>query len=246
MKQTTTTVPDVAVHPHGVRFPLLFSFIRLPFITVSAVAVAGIFAAAGTPFTFPASPLISALYLAPVNIACILLLRAVLHRRGRRIRDLIGFSTDRLGRDILWGLLWLMVLYLPFALASIGAMFLLYGGDALTSFEAVFMPAPESTPTMSLAVGLVIAIVVVLTFAPLNAPTEELVYRGYAQSGLRESTGSLWLAILVPALGFGIQHLFFAPTAAAMLVFGLAFFVWGVGSGLIYARQRRLWNTVRT
>ena len=39
---------------------------------------------------------------------------------------------------------------------------------------------------------------------------------------------------------FGLQHAFFAPTADAMIVYVAAFTVWGAGSGLIVAAQRRL------
>jgi len=88
--------------------------------------------------------------------------------------------------------------------------------------------------------AVVLALVVVLTFAPLNAPTEELVYRGYAQGGIRRALGSRSLAVVIPAIGFGLQHIFFAATAPAMLVFAVAFFVWGVGSGIIYLKQGRL------
>ena len=224
----------------GAGLPLLFAFVRIPLIAVSAAATIAAFALAGTPVAFPTSPLISALYLAPVNIACLFLLRSVLRRDGRRVRDLVGFSARRLPRDIGWGMLWLVVLYLPFLLAVIGTMLILYGSGAFSSFEAVFAPSPTSTPVLPLTAGFVLAALVVVTFAPLNAPTEELVFRGYAQGGLYASLGSAWPAILIPAFGFGVQHVFFAATPAGMLVFGVAFFVWGVGSGLIYLRQKRL------
>ena len=48
------------------------------------------------------------------------------------------------------------------------------------------------------------------------------------------------LVVLVPALLFGIQHVFLAPTAAAVLVYVVAFTMWGAFAGLIYLRQRRL------
>ncbi|MDN5756302.1 MAG: hypothetical protein L0H32_11150, partial [Micrococcaceae bacterium] len=39
---------------------------------------------------------------------------------------------------------------------------------------------------------------------------------------------------------FGAQHAFFAPTADAMIVYVVAFTVWGIGSALIVLRQKRL------
>jgi membrane protease YdiL (CAAX protease family) len=37
-----------------------------------------------------------------------------------------------------------------------------------------------------------------------------------------------------------VQHVFYASTPDAMLVYLAAFFVWGIGSGLIVLWQRRL------
>lgn len=244
---STATEADVALRddeavpgwpPAGTVLPLAFAFLRVPLVAAAALVTVGLLAASGIAVAFPASSL-SALYLAPVNLASLLMLRWALHREGRRVRDLIGFERARLGRDIGWGLLWLMVLYLPFAGAIIGTMFLLYGGDAFTSFETAFVPAGGYL-VMTPALAIVFAVVVVITFAPLNAPTEELVYRGYAQGGLRRALNSRWLAVVIPAIGFGLQHIFFAATAPAMLVFAVAFFVWGLGSGIIYLKQGRL------
>src|SRR5688572_22447828 len=151
-----------------IRLPLAFAFVRVPLVAAAALLTVGLLAAFGVAVDFPASSL-SALYLAPVNVANLLLVRWALHRRGRRVRDLIGFERARLGRDVLWGLLWLMVLYLPFAGAIIGTMFLLYGGDAFTSFEAVFVPA-DGYPVFSPVAAIIFAVLVVVTFAPLNAP----------------------------------------------------------------------------
>ena len=204
--------------------PLAFAVIRLPLIAAAAAVTVGLLAAFGVAASFPVGTF-SALYLAPVNVASLLLLRWALHRDGRRVRDLVGFDRTRLGRDVLWGLLWLMVLYLPFAVAVVGTMFLMYGADAFTSFETVFAPT-DGYVAMPQALAVVFAIVVVITFAPLNAPTEELVYRGLAQDGLRGTWGSS-LAVVIPALGFGIQHVFFAATLPGMVVFAVAFFVWG-------------------
>lgn len=217
--------------------PLAFAFVRVPLIAAAAAVTVGLLAAFGVAASFPVSTF-SALYLAPVNVASLLLLRWVLHRDGRRIRDLIRFDRTRLGRDLLWGLLWLMVLYLPFAAAIIGTMFLMFGADAFTSFETVFAPT-DGYVAMPQTLAIVFAVVVVITFAPLNAPTEELVYRGYAQNGLRGAWGST-LAVVIPALGFGIQHVFFAATLPGMIVFAVAFFVWGLGAGVIYLKQGRL------
>jgi membrane protease YdiL (CAAX protease family) len=234
----TSKESAVRASNHGALLPIAFAFLRVPLITAAAAVTVGLLAAFGIAASFPVSTL-SALYLVPVNVASLLLVRWALHREGRRVRDLIGFDRARLGRDILWGLLWLMVLYLPFAAAILGTMFLLYGGSAFTSFETVFVPA-DGYVVMPPALAIIFAVVVVVSFAPLNAPTEELVYRGYAQGGLQTALRSKSLAVVIPAVGFGLQHVFFAATAPGMLVFAVAFFVWGLGAGLIYLKQGRL------
>lgn len=154
------------------------------------------------------------------------------------MRDLLGFAPGRLVTDLLWGLLWVTVLYLPFTGALMLTVWLQYGDDTFTRMETLFVD-PAGFPVMDAAVWSIIAIVVVLTFAPLNAPAEELVYRGVAQGTLQRVTSSV-IAIVAPAALFAIQHIFYAATPAAVLPFVAAFFVWGLGSGLIYRWQRRL------
>lgn len=191
----------------------------------------------GFDSSFPPTPLVATLALIPVNLATLFIARRMLHRAGSRLRDLIGFDRSRLGRDALWALLWLVVLYIPFVASIMGTMFALHGAAAFESFETVFVP--EVVPDFPFALAITLGVVAVLTFAPLNAPAEEIAYRGIAQGGLQAS-GRRKLAVLVPSLLFGLQHLFFAPSPSAMVVYGVAFFVWGLGSALIYRWQRRL------
>ena len=200
-------------------------------VVAVAIATAAASAVAGAPF--PPAPLLAVMAILPVNVITLVAVRRILHGRGRRIRDLIGFR----GTDILWGLLWLAVLYLPFVATILGVMAALYGGRMFDTFEAVFVPSEY--PDLALPVAVTLGAIAVLTFAPLNAPAEELAFRGLAQGDL-EAAGRPVAALLLPSLAFGAQHLFFAPTAAAMVVYGAAFFVWGLGSALIYRRQRRL------
>src|SRR5690242_17070228 len=103
----------------------------------------------------------------PVNLVTLAAVRRVLHRRGRRARDLIAFR----GADLLRGLLWLTVLYVPFTATIIAVMVALYGGQAFQRFETVFVPSayPDLAPPVAVTLG----VIAVLTFAPLNAPAEE-------------------------------------------------------------------------
>jgi membrane protease YdiL (CAAX protease family) len=215
--------------------PVALPFARVALVGALALATMGVFGAMGQPNGIAAAASVSALVLLPVNVITLLVLRSVVHREGGSLRGMIGFERERLGRDILWGLLWLMVLYLPFVGAIIGTMFALYGGEAFGRFETVFAPPLAELPAFAPAVAAVFAGVVLITFAPLNAPAEELLFRGYSQPRLPGA-----LAIFLPSLAFAVQHLFFASTVPGMLVFGVAFFVWGVGSALIFRWQGRL------
>lgn len=215
--------------------PALLPFARVAAVALAMLATMGILAVAGQPAGLAAAGSLSALVLLPVNIVTLLVIRRIVHREGTTLRAMTGFARKRLGRDILWGLLWIMVLYLPFAAAIIGTMFALYGADAFVSFEAVFAPDVAELPSMSVAASVAFGVLVLLTFAPINAPTEELLFRGYSQGRLRGVT-----AIVLPSIAFGLQHVFFASTSPGMLVLGVAFFVWGLGSALIYRWQGRL------
>ena len=215
----------------------------LPALRVALVAVACTLAwvvvgvtAAWMPYPLP--PMFAAIAMLPVNLVCLALVVRRLRSEGRRVGDLVGYRRGRLGRDILWGLLWLVVLYVPFALTIMLVMALLHGDAMYAAFETVFFD-PEAGFPLSPAVVAVLAVVAVATFAPLNAPAEELLYRGTAQQDLARRM-PVAVAILVASAFYGLQHVWYAPTPDAVLVYACAFFVWGVGSGLIAWRQRRL------
>src|SRR5688572_28520962 len=225
------------------RRPTLGRLLGLPLLRVVLVGAAAlitwaVLALAGEPGPFPPSMLFAAATMLPVNLISIWLVRRALHGEGLRARDLIDYSRRRLGTDVLWGLLWMTVLAIPFILVVMRVMFALHGGAAIERFDTVFYDA-DAAPVFDRVLLTVLAIVSVVTFAPLNAPAEELIYRAYSQGGLDRRWPVVW-AILVPAAIFALQHVFYASTPDAMLVYLAAFFVWGIGSGVIVWRQRRL------
>lgn len=208
-------------------------------LVAAATVLAWLLVIATAGYTpFPPSPMIAALSLLPVNVVCLLLTARLLRAQRRTLRDLFGYQPGTWARELGFGLLWIVVLSVPFAAAIIGTMWLLHGSALFTAFETVFYN-PETTALGSPGLSLTLGIVAVLTFAPLNAPAEEAVFRGYAQGQLAEAWSATG-AIAVCSVAFGVQHAFFAPTTDAMLVYVVAFTVWGVGSGLIVRYQRRL------
>jgi hypothetical protein len=141
-------------------------------------------------------------------------------------------------RDIGWGFVWIAVLSIPFVVAVIGTMFALHGGEAFEAFATVFFN-PDAASVASPVMALILRIVVVITFAPLNAPAEEALYRGYSLRIL-SSQWSRIAAVTLCSVAFGMQHAFFAPTSDAMIVYVVAFTVWGAGSSIIVLKQGRL------
>lgn len=238
-----STEVEAPASPPVARDPGTRALVGLPLIRVALVGLAALttwltLAVTSEPGPFPPGMLFAAATMLPVNVLSIVLVRRALHRSGQRARDLIDFSWRRLGRDVLWGLLWLAVLWLPFTLAVAGVMFALHGAAAFEHFDTVFYDA-DAAPPLNRAWLTVLAVVSVVTFAPLNAPAEELIYRGYSQWGLERRWPAAW-AIVMPSAIFALQHVFYAATTDAVLAFLAAFFVWGLGSGLIVHRQRRL------
>lgn len=217
--------------------------IGLPALRVALVAAASaltwlIFSAFESGITFPPPPMIAVLAMIPVNVICLLLVARLLRNEGRSIRDVLGFAPRRILKDLLWGLLWLVVMYIPFVATIMFVVWLQHGSEMFIRMETVFVD-PSAFPTLNPIAWSIIGVIGVLTFAPLNAPAEELVYRGYAQATLARRWPAIF-AILVPSALFALQHIWYAPTPAAIIAFVCAYFVWGLCSGLIYLRQRRL------
>lgn len=217
-------------------------FVRLLLLLAAAAATSLLVAAAtGADLSLALTPQLSALYFVPVNIVCLLLLKRQLRSRAMTIGTLAGYDPRRLGSDTLLGLLWLFVLFLPFVLLVNLAMLVLFGpAGMLAAYETVFAPDPSLLIEFAPWFAWTSAVVAALLFPVTNAPAEELVYRGHAQGGLTRAGQPTWLALGLPALAFGAQHVLLAPSAAGMLVYGFAFFGWGLGAGIIYRRQGRL------
>lgn len=182
------------------------------------------------------------LALLPVNVVCLLVVRRLYRVRGRTLKQALGVEPGRVGRDVLWGLLWLAVLYVPFALVIVGTVVMLYGADPLHAFATIFFDPASSIPIDPIHM-LLLSIVAVVPFMLINAPTEELVVRGFALESVTRRFGAV-AGVAVTSLAFGAQHIVFAATPAGMLVFFLAFTVWGVVASLIVRRQGRLFPVV--
>lgn len=191
---------------------------------------------------FPPSTMWATLGLFPVNALCLVLVRRTARADGSSLRAALGFERRRLGRDLLWGVLWLVVLNVPFVLVVAATVFALYGSAAPAAFETIFVDPSASAPLHPLAL-LMLALLAVVPFMLINAPTEELVFRGLALEGIAFRWGGA-AATAVTSIAFGAQHVLFAASAPGMLVYFLAFTVWGACAAVIVRRQGRLMPVV--
>lgn len=191
---------------------------------------------------FPPNTMWATLGLLPVNVISLVVVAKLYRQQGVTLRQALGIQPGRVFTDILWGLLWLLVMSVPFMLAISGVVFLLYGADAPAAFATIFVN-PAATVPLHPGVLLGIALVAVVPFMVLNAPTEELVFRGYGMAGLERRLSATG-AILTTAVLFGAQHVFFAATLPGMLVFFVAFTLWGLVAGVIVRKQGRLFPVV--
>ncbi|RDW18753.1 hypothetical protein CWR48_10570 [Oceanobacillus arenosus] len=222
----------------------LVSFIRIPMLGIALLLLFAIFELSGLQFHFPFLPELSTVYFTVVNIICFILMHRLLKKEGRTLKELVGYHREYLFKDILYGLLWLVVLFVPFVLAVMGMMFILFGTEMLQQFQTVFA-GNEDSYLFARPIWLMwFAAIVSLAFPFLNGPIEEIMYRGYAQSIFLKYFKKVWIAIFIPSLGFALQHIFLAATLEGALVYCTAYFLWGVGSGIIYLKQKRLFPLI--
>lgn len=230
----------MAIRNGNLLWPLLISFIRLPMLFITAATALLIFKLTGIPTSLLFRADMATLYYTVVNIGCVLLLAHLFRRQNLSFDQLIDFRKKQFATDILYGLLWQIVLYVPFMLSILTTMWLLFGTQMFEHFAYVFVPQPDSLTTFPYGLTVAAAIVSATIFPLLNAPIEEIMYRGYAQTQLIAITQKRWFGFFIPALGFSWQHIVLAPTWAGAFVYAIAFFVWGIGAGIIYLFQQRL------
>ncbi|MFC4023666.1 CPBP family intramembrane glutamic endopeptidase [Oceanobacillus longus] len=221
----------------------IISLIRFPMLIIAMIVMFLLLQLFGLEFQFPFLSELSTVYFTVVNISCFVLLHRLLKVEGRSFKELVGYQRDRLGSDILYGFLWLFLLFIPFVLTVMGIMFVMHGAEMFQQFEAVF--AGEEAFLYERPKWLLwFAAFVSLLFPFFNAPIEEMMYRGYAQPTFNKHYKKVWVAILIPSIGFALQHTMLAVTLQGAIVYAAAFFVWGAFSGLIFHKQKRLFPLI--
>jgi uncharacterized protein len=217
----------------------MISFIRIPLLFIMLILFNYTMTILGLETSFPFLPDLSTISFTIVNVICLMILIKILKGEKRSLIEIIGFQPDKLGKDILYGFLWLFILYIPFVIAVMGTMFLMFGTDFINHFETVFAGDVESFYSRPIWLSW-LAACVSLIFPFLNAPIEEIMFRGYAQPKFIAHYQKVYLGIVIPAVGFSLQHMLLAASVEGAIVYAVAFFVWGIGSGIIYYKQKRL------
>ncbi len=171
-------------------------------------------------------------------------MKRILKNEGRSIKELIDYDKSLLIKDIFYGFLWLFVLYIPFLFTVIGTMYIMFGMDFYNHFETVFTGNMQNfnffRPGWLMWIGAFIS----LLFPFINAPIEELMYKGYSQKKFISGYKKVWIGILIPSIGFSLQHIMLAASYEGAIVYAVAFLSWGLVSGIIFYKHKRLFPLI--
>ena len=212
--------------------PFKLVMIRLTTMFVLAATTYAVLKLTGISNDFP--PL-DALYFPFVNIICGIVIWREFRRHKVSVWRYLGFEKGRIGKDIGWGFLWLFVTYIPMVIVLMAGTYLMFGAEMFQNFEHIFAKSSPGLPKEILMTTSLFGAVLFL----INAPIEEIVYRGWLQNGLAKRWG-IAVAIAVQGLLFGLQHMMFASDWRGMVIYGLMFMAWGMTAGIIVHRQQRL------
>lgn len=209
-------------------WPVVVVFVRLGLAVLAQAMVALVFMLRGHPTPWQAAAPWWIVYGTLIDIGCLILLARLTRREGIRLSDLISFQRQRLGRDLLLGMAF-TVLFIVLALAG-GMIFgpLIYG---TTPAPAVMVPLP--------LLGTLYAL---LVWPIIWAIAEEMTYQGYSLPRIEVLSRRGWLAVIIVAFGWAIQH------SALPLLSDWRWAVYRFGSSLLiaivlpilYLRIRRL------
>jgi hypothetical protein len=163
--------------------------------------------------------------------------RGAKRSEGIRLVDLFGIERSQLWREILWGLLYFVVL-LP-TVAGFGSKFaswLVYGTTQLTPH----MLAPGLLSERQLPHWAVVYSLSV--FWLVWSPTEEVIYQAYCATRLQVLTGRTWATVALVGFWWAFQHSVFPLLFDwHLIVFRfLQFLPLVVVFQLLYLRTRRL------
>lgn len=137
-------------------------------------------------------PPISGLYIMVPNVIGLVSIRRIFKKYDISFWKYLGYSKSTIRKDIVWALLWLMVTYVPFAAVMYISIWLLFGVDFVSGMQWLMVPEAVS---MNGWLSIVVAFVCGVLFV-INAPVEEIVYRGWLQQGLGVKKGAAYAIVV--------------------------------------------------
>jgi len=217
--------------------PVVLTTARTGLILLVQVVLATAFLVRGNPSPWRAQAPWWTVYATLVDIGCLLLLSLQARREGIRLIDLFGIERSRLGRELLWGLLYLVVLF-PILVGSGTklASWLIYGTKQLSpAMLAPGLLSERQLPHWAVAYSLSV-------FWLVWSPTEEVIYQAYCATRLQALTGSTWATLTWVGFWWAFQHSVFPLVFDWRLIAFrfLQFLPLVVVFQLIYLRTRRL------
>jgi hypothetical protein len=173
---------------------------RTGLIVFVQVVVATLFRIRGDPAPWRAQAPWWTVYATLVDVGCLLLLWRQTKREGIRFIDLFGIERSRIGREALWGLLYLVVSFPVLAGGTKFASWLVYGTTQLVpSMLAPGLLSDRQLPHWAVVYSLSV-------FWLVWSPTEEVVYQAYCAARLQVLTGSTWVTITLVGFWWAFQH----------------------------------------
>ena len=144
------------------QWPLLMAFIRLPLILAGSGLAILAYQLAGRPVGLAAGLAWSTLTLTIVNLLNLGLLVQRSHVEDFDLKKTLGFEWGRLGRDILIGIVFSLVLGGLLLIGVFGIVLLLYGADGFTKMETVFVGEADFSFTLPSWLALVSAVLAII------------------------------------------------------------------------------------
>lgn len=171
--------------------PFFMVFARFLFALLFQGLLALVFFLRGDPTPIQTAAPWWTVYGSLVDLACLLTIGFFLRPEGLRLSALFDFNRALLWKDLRFAfLLLILFLVLGFGGGTVAGM-LIYG-------------APPPAPMGGLPLWG--ALFSLLVFPVLWGITEQLTYQGYALPRLQALTGKTWLAVLIVAFGWALQH----------------------------------------
>jgi Type II CAAX prenyl endopeptidase Rce1-like len=209
---------------------------RTGLILFVQIMVATVFLLRGDPAPWRAQAPWWTVYATLVDIGCLLLLRRQTKREGIRLIDLFGIERFRLGREALWGLLYLVALFPVLAGGTKLAGWLVYGTtQVVPAMLAPGLLSDRQLPHWTIVYSLSV-------FWLVWSPTEEVIYQAYCATCRQVLTGSTWATVTLVGFFWAFQHSMFPLVLdSRLIVFRfLQFLPLVVIFQLIYLRTRSL------